>query len=587
MNARTDFTPLAEFAVDDAWGGGEPPLAGAVVMMVDDEPIMTDLIESHLSDGGYSRFVGCNEPALAMTQIRLLRPDLLLLDLMMPGISGFDILAELRADPDLKYTPVIVLTAASNAATKLRALELGASEFLAKPVDESELLLRVRNTLAFKRYQDRLANVDAATGLPNRQSFIRHIEPSMARADGSVAVLQLQFDAVQQVRETLGEGAADRLLMAIARRLHGGLRRGDSSTEKGPALRRDLVGRVGQDEFVVLLCELAHPDDAGHAAARLVKLLGAAVDVDGHQIFAPPSIGIAVSPTDGPDAETLMKSAALATSQARGLGRGRYAYFAQELNARSIERLTLDIQLRQAVEQGGQLQLHYQPKFGLAGGRIIGAEALLRWQHPTLGWIAPPRFIPLAEESGLIVPIGEWVLGEACRQAAEWGRRGYPVQIAVNVSRWQLDGGFVQVVRDALQRSGLPPAQLVIELTESALMNLKLAAPLLGDLKALGVMLSIDDFGTGYSSLSYLKRFPVDELKIDRSFVSDLPGERRDLAIVETIVRLGHSLGMCVVAEGVETEAQLAAVAGVGCDGYQGYLLSPAVPPDELLRRMG
>jgi diguanylate cyclase (GGDEF)-like protein len=564
------------------------PLAEATVMMVDDEAAMTELVQDLLEEGGYTRFVSTNAPQQTIDLMRETLPGLLLLDLMMPGVSGFDILEQVRADPVLRYTPVIVLMELGDSAHKLRALELGATEFLAKPLDPSELLLRVRNTLAFRRHQERLANHDPVTGLANRHAFARRLGSVLERAaGGTMGLLLIEVEEVRQVRETLGHQAADRLLASAALRIARSVRHGDVTARFADArLDADGVARMEGDNFAVLLPALASAEQAARVARRVLDDLQQPMDAGDHQVFATANIGIAIFPNDAQTADALIKSADLATTQARTQGRGRYAFFSPELNERSYERLTLGNQLHRAIERD-ELQLHYQPKLDLASGRVVGAEALIRWMHPEHGMLLPGRFIPIAEDSGLIADIGDWVVRTACSECAGWSRQGHSeLTVAVNVSKSQFERRrFFDVVRSALETSGLAASQLVVEITESVLMDhADNALALLQQIKSLGVRLSIDDFGTGYSSLSYLKRFPVDELKIDRAFIADLPGGKQDLAIVRTVAALGHNLGMTVLAEGVETPAQLKAVKAAGCDSYQGYLLSPAVPSRDFMR---
>ena len=562
------------------------PWDEALVMMVDDEELLTDVIQTHLEDAGYTRFVACNEPTEALALIQARRPDVLLLDLMMPRVSGFDILAAVRADPDLQYTPVVVLTAASDPATKLRALELGATEFLAKPVDASELVLRMRNTLAFKRYQDRLAYVDPVTGLANRDRFTRRLESllphTLARRDGAMGLLHLSCEQVRQTRETLGPRAADSLLRELALRL-GGVMVSMPGMARLSSEALDLA-RVGDHDFALLMPDLAHAEAAADMAKQCLQALAEPIEVDGHPIFLSPSVGIALAPADGRHADSLLKGADMACSKAiASNGKTRYEFFSEEMTARSLERLTLTHQLRRALERD-ELRLHYQPKVCLRTGAIKGAEALVRWQHPEHGLLLPGRFITVAEESGLIGDIGAWVLDEACRQAKLWRDEGLEhLKIAVNVARPQFEDGQLCIrLQQLLKSTGLPPSWLMMELTESMLVqDAAKALQQMHDLRALGVGLSIDDFGTGYSSLSYLKRFPASELKIDRSFIIDLPKHDKDRAIVQTVVTLGHSLGMDVVAEGIETPDQQRILQHIGCDVFQGFLFSKAVPPEQ------
>ncbi|MFY9477116.1 MAG: EAL domain-containing protein [Aquabacterium sp.] len=562
------------------------PWDEALVMMVDDEELLTDVIQTHLEDAGYTRFAACNAPLEALALIKARRPDVLLLDLMMPGISGFDILQAVRADAELQYTPVVVLTAASDPATKLRALELGASEFLAKPVDASELVLRMRNTLAFKRYQDRLAYVDPVTGLANRDRFTKRLEGLLphvlARKDGAIGLLHLSCDQVRQTRETLGPRATDNLLRQIAQRL-GALLTAQPGLERLSADALDLA-RVGDQDFALLMPDLPHAENAADLAKQCLQVLAEPIEIEGHPIFLSASIGIALAPNDGRHADSLLKSADMACSKAQASnGKTRYEFFSEEMTARSLERLTLTHQLRRALERD-ELRLHYQPKVCLRTGAIKGAEALVRWQHPEHGLLLPGRFITVAEESGLIGDIGAWVLDEACRQANIWRTQGLDqLKIAVNVARPQFeDGQLCTRLQHLLQSTGLPPSWLMMELTESMLVqDAAKALQQMHDLRALGVGLSIDDFGTGYSSLSYLKRFPASELKVDRSFIIDLPKHDKDRAIVQTVVTLGHSLGMDVVAEGIETPEQHLILQHIGCDVFQGFLFSKAVPPEQ------
>jgi len=554
----------------------------ALVMMVDDESLLLDVIQSHLEDAGYQRFVTCDAPEQAIDLIRTHRPDVLLLDLMMPRVSGFDVLKAVRADPDLRYTPIIVLTAASDPGTKLRALEMGATEFLSKPVDASELVLRVRNTLAFKRYQDRLAYEDAVTGLANRARFVMRLDgvlPNVLARQGIVGLLHVSCGQFRLTRETLGSRAADSLLRQAGQRLSA-LHAAQTDTDKGRILK---VARVGDQDFALIITDLLHADDAAQLCKQVLQAFELPFDIDGHAIFVNPCIGISLAPTDGAYAEVLLNSANVACAKAISSGgKTRYEFFSEALTARSMERLTITTQLRRAIDNN-ELRLYYQPKVCLQTGRITGAEALVRWQHPEHGLLLPGRFIEAAEESGLIGPLGDWVAKEAVRQAAIWYRQGLgPFKISINASRPQFeDGSLCPSLRQLLADAGLPAEWIMVELTESLLVqDAAKALQQMHELRDLGLGLSIDDFGTGYSSLSYLKRFPACELKIDRSFIMDLPTHVKDRAIVQTVVTLGHSLNMEVVAEGIETIEQLRILQHIGCDVFQGFLFSKAVPPE-------
>jgi diguanylate cyclase len=567
-----------------------PTLSDVTLMMVDDEPMMTDVAQAYLEDAGYTRFVAVHDPRLALETARTQRPGLILLDLMMPELNGFELLQLIRQDERLRYTPVIVLTAASDPASKLRALELGATEFLSKPVDASELKIRVRNSLAFKVYQDRLANDDPLTGLPNRRVFVEQLKAGLVRARysrGTLALLHLNLDRFRQINDTLGHGTGDVLLAAVAERLRQTTRATHSllGQRLGDA---PFLARLGGDEFALLMPDIPSPDAAGRVSRQVLDALSLKFQVDGQDVYLTPSIGISIFPDDGVDDASLLRNAGVAMQHVKASGRNGVEFYSEKINTVSVERLLLETQLRGAIERD-ELVLHYQPKVDLRTGNIVGAEALLRWQHPEMGLVPPGRFIPIAEECGLIVEIGEWVIQRACAQLAQWRREHrLAVRVAVNVARHSVvSGTLLKTTQDALQRHRVPARQLVLELTESMLMDrVDTTAAKLHALRALGVELSIDDFGTGYSSMSYLKQFPVQELKIDRSFVKGTPTDRTDTAIVRALVVLGHSLGMRVVAEGVETEDQRAAMQSLHCDCYQGFLCSPALPAEQFIAKV-
>jgi predicted signal transduction protein with EAL and GGDEF domain len=348
----------------------------------------------------------------------------------------------------------------------------------------------------------------------------------------------------------------------------------------------DTVSRQGGDEFVVLLWEVRHPEDAAVTAEKILQALRAPYHIDQHELHITGSIGIVSFPGDGEDAETLMKKADVAMYHAKDCGRDNYQFFSPEMNIHTIERQSITGSLRHAIERR-EFLLYYQPRVNLATGAIIGVEALLRWHHPERGFVSPAKFIAIAEECGLIVPIGRWVLHEACRQARAWQVAGLPPTcVAINISSAELrDRGFVANLRAVLRETGLDPRYLELELTETVLMeDSRSAAEVLAELKAIGVQLALDDFGTGYSSLSYLKRFPIDTLKIDQSFVRDLKTDTDDAGIVTAVIGMGKSLHMRVVAEGVETRAQLEFLQERNCPQGQGFYFSRPVPATEFGR---
>jgi diguanylate cyclase (GGDEF)-like protein len=561
-------------------------LRDATVMMVDDEPTTIDVLQAFLENEGYRRFVTTSQSSRAMDLLADNNPDVLLLDLHMPEVTGFDILTLLRGDKRYRHTPVIVLTSATDPETKLRALQLGAADFLAKPVDPSELALRLRNTLAAKAYQDRLTYYDALTALPNRQMFMDRLIWALrcAKRDGTGgAVLHIDLDHFQKINDTLGHAVGDTLLEGVAQRLLQWVPAANIVGATDDAESQAILSRVGGDEFNVLLPEIARIESAALMAVTLLAAMKEPFQVDGHEVFITPSIGVAVFPNDGETSDTLLKHAGVAMNQAKHRGRNTYEFYSTTMNTRAVERLNLENQLRRALDREELLPV-YQPKVDIKTGRVVGAEVLLRWYHPELGLVSPVEFIPLAEETGLIVSFGEWVLRAACKQNKAWQSAGLTnIRMAVNVSARQFrDGRFIRTVGDVLKGSGLEPQYLTLELTENTIMeNAKENLDTLYQITELGVKLSVDDFGTGYSSLSYLKQLPLDELKIDRSFISEIRTEADDAPIVTAIIVMAHSLGLTVVMEGLETEPQLVFARDRGCDEYQGFLFSKPVASRE------
>ena len=420
-----------------------------------------------------------------------------------------------------------------------------------------------------------LASHDSMTNLPNREMFnelLRHAIEAAHRHQRRFAVLFIDLDRFKVINDSLGHDAGDMLLVEIASRLHNALR------------SSDVVARLGGDEFVVILGETAESDDVERIARNLLSVLSQPLQLSGHECHTTASIGIAMYPSDGADVQTLTKNADMAMYLAKEDGKNGFRFFTKEVKTQSIERLTLEMALRRALERN-QFALHYQPKVDMASGQITGVEALLRWTHPDLGVLPPTQFIPLAEETGLIVPIGRWVLKEACAQNMAWQRRGLrPVSMAVNLSPRQfVDEHLLQDIDEALAASGMSPVLLQLEVTESMVMrNVSRAVKVLDAIQSRGIRLAIDDFGTGYSSMSLMKQFPIDTIKIDRSFVRDLPEDSEDQAIAQAIISMGKALGMTVIAEGVETTEQEAFLRNHACDEMQGFLFSEPVPPQQL-----
>lgn len=422
----------------------------------------------------------------------------------------------------------------------------------------------------------RVENFDALTGLPNRESMLRTIGEAVG-APGSprLALLILDIGDFRTINDSLGRETGDRLLVAVARRLRTALASGDA------------VARVGGDEFAVLLAG-GGAAAAERVAERLAGELSTPLIIGSHRLAVTPAIGISRFPGDARDADEMLKHADTAMYCAKADGRGGCRVFEPRMTTGAFERLTLEGELRRAVEQQA-FELHYQPQVDLETGRVVGLEALIRWPHPQLGLLPPARFIPLAEQTGLIVPIGEWVMREACRQLGRWKAAGLPaVRVAVNVSARQFrSGDLADTVARVLAEHPTGEGQLELEFTEGILMEqTEATVAILAQLRGMGVRMSVDDFGTGYSSLAYLRRFPLDALKLDRSFVADIDSDADNQAIARAVISLGHSLRLEVIAEGVETTAQLELLRAQGCDQAQGFLFARPAPAGEISRQI-
>lgn len=463
-----------------------------------------------------------------------------------------------------------------------------------RPQADGTLLVVIRDATERRRAEARieyLAYYDALTGLPNRQLFVRDVSRVLASSEGArgpAALLYLDLDRFKRINDNLGHSVGDALLRSVARRLEDSVRSEPAAGATSERGRRASghVARLSGDEFVILLTDAATPDAVTAAARRIEQALAEPFECDGHRFVVTPSIGIALYPTDATDIEDLLVKADMAMYQAKDQGRNGHAYYGESMAVRSLGRLELESDLRRAFE-AGDFELHYQPKMDLRTGTIVGVEALLRWHHAVRGWIPPDKFIPVAEETGLIAPLGDWVIRETCRQIGAWADSDLDtLSVAVNVSVQQFARtDFVDRVLGALRREGVLPHQLELEITESLLMrNVDGTTAALKRLGAAGLTLSIDDFGTGYSSLGYLRQFPVDALKIDRSFVKDLPDNSDAAAICSAIIAMARELKLKVIAEGVETGAQLEFLRTQRCDEAQGYLIGRPVSAADLAR---
>jgi diguanylate cyclase (GGDEF)-like protein len=422
---------------------------------------------------------------------------------------------------------------------------------------------------------EHLVHHDVLTDLPNRTLLQDRLGQAieLARRQGRrLAVMSMDLDQFKHINDSLGHAVGDQLLQSVARRLVGSVRQSDT------------VSRQGGDEFVLLLPYIERAEDAMLSAQKVLAALAPPHHIDGHELHISASIGISIYPEDGQDAETLIKNADSAMYHAKENGRDNYKFFEQSMNVRAVERQFIEASLRHALERQ-EFVLHYQPKINLLSGAIVGVEALIRWQHPQRGWVLPAQFVPIAEDCGLILPIGRWVLREACRQARAWQDAGLPpITIAANTSALEFRArDFLENVRMTLEESRLEPRYLELELTESVLMrDAEATGSVLRALAGLGIKLAVDDFGTGYSSLSYLRQFPIDTLKIDQSFVSRMSHNPDDAAIVSAVISMGKALRLHVIAEGVETAEQLAFLLAQHCDEGQGYFFGRPMAAEAL-----
>src|SRR6202789_1462009 len=548
--------------------------------------------------------------------------DLVLLDVMMPGIDGMETLKRIRSRKSSSALPVIMVTAKSESSNIVDALELGANDYVTKPVDFAVALARVNTQISRKRAEQQVARVndelrkanedlerrveertsrlidanqrlkieiadreesqarsqylayhDSLTGLGNRLLFKEQLEEALKDVSVTphpLAVLFLDLDGFKAVNDTLGHSIGDLLLKSVATKLRDILP------------RTDRIARLGGDEFAILQMSVAQPASSIALAEKIIEIVGQPCSVDGHDVTVGASVGVAVAHPGDTNTETFLKSADLAMYSAKSDGRGTHRMFDPEMDAIVQTRRLLERDMRTALAQDG-FRLYYQPLVNLQTKKVTAFEALMRWEHPARGAVPPSEFIPVAEEMGLIVQLGEWALRQACAEAMEWPG---DICISVNLSPLQFSkGNLVSTVMSALASSGLPAARLELEITESVLLEKsERNIAILNQLRDLGIRISMDDFGTGYSSIGYLRSFQFDKIKIDQSFVRDLLVDEGSLAIVRAIAGLGVSFGMTTTAEGVETEEQMRCLNLEGCIEVQGYLYSKPVPTSEIAR---
>jgi diguanylate cyclase (GGDEF)-like protein len=600
------------------------------VLLVNDHPASLLALETLLNrskdEYGYEVVTAnCGEEALR--KVLHTQFAVILLDVSMPGMDGFETAELIHSHPRSASVPIIFVTAHyADEMNRLKGYQKGAVDYLITPLipqillnkvsvfvelakknmlldNKTKQLAELNRDLQVQQMQDLrrvnavleaeiierrqaeerahgLATRDALTGLLNRRSLIESLEHAIAHAarhKKGLALLFLDMDRFKTINDTLGHDVGDELLIEVANRIKSSVR------------ESDMVARLGGDEFVVLMEGLPAYPDAAEVAKKIVLANAPVYPIGSHRLKTSVSIGISIYPQDGTTVQALMKNADLAMYHAKQQQRGSIQFFHEELNARLVERTRLQNEMQHALENN-EFELYYQPKVDIFSGRVAGVEALIRWHHPRLGIITGGQFISEATDSGHLVPIGEWVISAACAQAKIWLDTNSPLlklPIAVNIAIPQIHSELPGAIRKALKKHGIPPSSLQLEITESLLIqDLEKATSVLREISESGITIAIDDFGTGYSSLSVLKALPIDVLKVDQSFVRDLGKNLGDTAIVAAIVNMARALALRVVAEGVETEEQLAILKNLGCDEFQGFLYSKPLPGDALVQQL-
>jgi len=564
-----------------------------LILIIDDDAPIRQLLIDVLSDSyAYCEAESAEQALAALATDNF---DLVISDIRMGGMSGLELVPHVHSiAPDCV---VLMISGQNNIETAIEAMRAGAFDYITKPIDIQLVEAAVHRALTHhklledkRRHEnhledlvqsrtaeiERLAHFDSLTDLPNRLLFADRLTQALKLPQGDnqkLGTLLLRLDRFKNINDTLGHTIGDRLLRDFAERI------------KGSISEESTLARFESDEFALLIPNVKGSGNIVNSLGRIRDLLNAPFVLDEHKLYITITAGISLSPTDGENAQELLKNAGVALNRALSRGGNNYQFYRSDMNARALACITMEAELRRALENG-ELRLHYQPQVELSTQRIVGAEALARWQHPKLGLLPAAEFIPLAEDTGLITLLGEWAMREGCRQTACWQKAGADgLRIAVNVAARQFQQeDFVKMVGDILAETSLAPSSLELEITETSIMqDPEHVITLLTQLKKLGVSIAIDDFGIGYSSLMYLKRFPIDRLKIDRMFVNDSTTDPDDAALVMTIITMAHNLHLNVMAEGVETEEQLKFLRLLKCDEGQGYFFAKAVPPELFL----
>jgi len=559
------------------------------IVIAEDEPDIRSNLARLLQLEAYEVWAAADgQEALELVRQHL--PDLLLSDVMMPRMNGHELIRSMRADNLVAHIPAILLTAKAEHSDVREGMNIGADDYLVKPFKREELLAAVRARLDRVASQQavherlhaqamHLVHFDALTGLPNRARMLEHCTRALSQAVENlhkVTLAVVALDGMVHINQALGHAAADAVVCAIANRLQAHLQ---THATLDVAC---TIGRLADDQFALLMPASPAPAALQILLQEVCASIAAPCPLPERDVFVEARIGVATSQSEE-SAQGLLRQAEVALEQTREAGVQGISFFSAAKDSRVLRRMLLRSELHRALERN-ELALHYQPQIDLSDGQIIGFEALMRWHHPALGAVPPAEFIPVAEDSGLIVAMGAWAINEACRQSRAWRDAGLrPVRMAVNLSTRQFDDDNIfSEVAGALEHHRIGADQLELEITESiALKGLERTVTLLTAFKSMGLLLSIDDFGTGYSSLSYLKRFPVDSLKVDQSFVRNIHTDAGDAAITRAVVALAHSFGLTVIAEGVESMAHRDYLRGLGCEYAQGYLFSKPVAPEQ------